>query len=143
LWPSFETRASFDKLRSALLRTRLMDDVDMIVPWKRCTNGHNAALVPAIQPCPVSKKYQRPSRVLALLFIVLFVEPDAIDHQLSRVFFLNIDDGHRGAAGSAANSITDLDIVFIRHRFLQCSPMGEGVLLAGCPMYSVSSHGER
>src|SRR5882672_7915013 len=29
-WPSFETRASFDKLRSALLRTRLMDDIDMI-----------------------------------------------------------------------------------------------------------------
>jgi len=30
LWPSFETRASFDKLRSALLRTRLMDDIDVI-----------------------------------------------------------------------------------------------------------------
>src|SRR5712691_7535031 len=30
LWPSFETRASFDKLRSALLRTRLMDDIDTI-----------------------------------------------------------------------------------------------------------------
>jgi len=30
LWPSFETRASFDRLRSALLRTRLMDDVDVI-----------------------------------------------------------------------------------------------------------------
>src|SRR5262244_4246004 len=29
LWPSFETRASFDKLRSALLRTRLMDDIDV------------------------------------------------------------------------------------------------------------------
>ena len=32
LWPSFEnlrTRASFDKLRSALLRMRLMDDIDM------------------------------------------------------------------------------------------------------------------
>jgi hypothetical protein len=27
----FETRASFDKLRSALLRTRLMDDIDMIL----------------------------------------------------------------------------------------------------------------
>jgi hypothetical protein len=25
LWPSFETRASFNKLRSALLRTRLME----------------------------------------------------------------------------------------------------------------------
>jgi hypothetical protein len=27
---SFETRASFDKLRSALLRTRLIDDIDVI-----------------------------------------------------------------------------------------------------------------
>src|SRR5215467_11737843 len=27
LWPSFETRASFDKLRSALLRTRLMETI--------------------------------------------------------------------------------------------------------------------
>src|SRR5260370_14434801 len=75
-------------------------------------------------PAPVAKQDQRASGILALLFIVLFVEPDAIDHQLSRVFFLNIDDGHRRAAGSAANSITDLEIVFIRHRFLQCSPMG-------------------
>src|SRR5260370_29991500 len=27
LWPSFETRASFDRLRSALLRTRLTDEI--------------------------------------------------------------------------------------------------------------------
>src|SRR6266446_230881 len=94
-------------------------------------------------PCAASKKYQRAGWVLALLFIVLFVEPNAIDHQLSRVFFLNINHGHRRAAGSAANSITNLDIVVIRHRFLQCPPMGEGVLPAGCPMYSVPSHGER
>jgi hypothetical protein len=30
MWPSFETRASFDKLRSALLRTRPKDDIDVI-----------------------------------------------------------------------------------------------------------------
>src|SRR5258706_14098033 len=77
----------------------------------------------------MSNKDQCASRVLNSVFIVLFVEPDAIDHQLSRVFFLYIDDGHRGAAGSAANSVTDLDIVFIRHRFLQCSPMGRELCL--------------
>jgi hypothetical protein len=30
LVPSFETRASFNTLGSALLRTRLMDDIDKI-----------------------------------------------------------------------------------------------------------------
>src|SRR5262252_4874576 len=40
LWPSFETRASFDKLRSAL-RTRLMDGIDVIL------NFGNAVLVTA------------------------------------------------------------------------------------------------
>src|SRR5258708_40031816 len=71
----------------------------------------------------MSNKDQCASRVLNSVFILLFVEPDAIDHQLSRVFFLHVADGHRGPAGSAPNSITDLDIVFIRPRFLQRSPM--------------------
>ncbi len=43
LWPSFETRASFDKLRSALLRTRLMDN--------RCDSYHgNAVLDRPVKP---------------------------------------------------------------------------------------------
>src|SRR5712692_3772425 len=52
LWPSFEMRASFDKLRSALLRTRLMDE---FVPWKRCTSRSlrlDALLVDELRPVP-------------------------------------------------------------------------------------------
>jgi len=64
-----------------------------------------------------SKKYQFARWVLTSLLIVLFVTPRAIDRQLSRVILLNIYDSHVGATGFAADRITDLDVVFIRHRF--------------------------
>jgi hypothetical protein len=56
LGPSFETRASFDKLRSALLRTRRMDCVDMIRTSERpqCPPD-NSLLFPApATPVPCS-----------------------------------------------------------------------------------------
>ena len=73
--------------------------------------------------------FQYASWILTSFFIVLFVKPDATDRQLSRIFFINVYDGHLGAAGFAANNITDLHVVFIRHRFLQSSPMREAFRL--------------
>ena len=77
-------------------------------------------------------------------FIVLFVNPHAIDGQLSGVLFLDIYDGHLGAAGFTANSVTDLHVIFIRHGLLQpFTDKGGGVSPAQRPMYNFSSPGER
>src|SRR5882672_1014464 len=50
VWPSFETRASFDKLRSGLLRTRLMDDVDMIRTTETLCQVPAIPLQPMLSP---------------------------------------------------------------------------------------------
>src|SRR5712671_3426278 len=49
--PSFETRASFDKLRSALLRTRLTVGIGMIRTWKRCSRQADLEPIQKLMRC--------------------------------------------------------------------------------------------
>jgi hypothetical protein len=64
LGPSFETRASFDKLRSALLRTRPQDDIDMIrtlatLNYMRRSGIDSARKKPAAVNAAIDRKAMR------------------------------------------------------------------------------------
>jgi hypothetical protein len=108
--------------RGLWTRWSRLSGIHPLPPPRGCAASGDAVMIR-------SKTFQCASWVLTSFFIVLFVKPNATDRQLSRIFFINVYDGHLGAAGFAANNITDLHVVFIRHRFLQSSPMREAFRL--------------